>query len=127
MVARPTSARPLFLGFLIFLVAFPLLAADGHIQGRITRTDGSPIGGVIVQITELSHATLTDSTGSFSFDRVAPGNYTLQYTAGTQVTSDPVEVTSGNTTQVDKKVDWKLSVAETITVYSASRHTERVT
>lgn len=120
------NARRLFLGCLAFLCAISVYAADGHIQGHISRTDGSPLGGVIVQIVELSKATLSDSNGAFAFDRVAPGTYTLQYNAGDQVATEPVEVTSGATSRVDKKVDWKLSVAETITVYSASRRTERV-
>ncbi|HWW62421.1 MAG TPA: carboxypeptidase-like regulatory domain-containing protein, partial [Thermoanaerobaculia bacterium] len=98
------NARRLFLGCLILFAALPLFAADGHIQGRITREDGSPLGGVIVQIVEMSKATLSDSNGAFSFERVPPGNYTLQYNAGEQVATDPIEVQSGATARVDKKV-----------------------
>ncbi|MBV8519881.1 MAG: TonB-dependent receptor [Acidobacteria bacterium] len=107
-------------------VATPLLAAHGHIAGRITRSDGTGIGGVIVQIVGTSQATLTEANGAFAFE-VPPGTYALSFVAGDEATTENnVTVTSGETTNVEKKVDWKLSVAETITVYSASRRTERV-
>jgi len=111
--------------FLIALFAVPLFAAQ--ITGRITRTDGTGIGGVIVQAVETSQVTLTEPNGSYVL-QVAPGTYTIQFVAGEQVaTENNVVVVSGTPTRVDKQVDWKLSVAETITVYSASRRTERLT
>jgi iron complex outermembrane receptor protein len=121
------SLRSLCLGIIVSLLsALPLFAADGHIQGRITRANGTGIGGVIVQIVELGQAGLSDANGNFVFE-VDPGTYSLQFVAGDQAASESnVVVTSGGTTRVDKKVDWNLSVAETITVYSASRRVERV-
>lgn len=126
-MAFPRSARSLSLGFLIALLAVPLFAAQGHITGRITRADGTGIGGVIVQAVETSQVALTEPSGAFTLS-VAPGTYTVQFVAGEQVaTEQNVTVSSGGTTRVDKQVDWNLSIAETITVYSASRRTERVT
>jgi iron complex outermembrane receptor protein len=120
--------RRLFtLGLLIALSTTALLAADGRITGRIARTDGSAIGGVIVEVVELRRATLTDSSGMFNFDGVPPGTYNLRFVAGEQIdTQSGVEVGSGQTQRIEKRVDWRLSVAETITVYSASRRTERI-
>jgi outer membrane receptor for ferrienterochelin and colicins len=121
------SLRSLCLGIIVsVLFAAPLLAAHGHIAGRITRENGTGIGGVIVQIVELGEAKLSDANGDFVFE-VDPGTYSLQFVAGDQAANESnVVVTSGGTTRVDKKVDWNLSVAETITVYSASRRVERV-
>ena len=120
------SVRVLCLLIIVSLVALPLLAANGRISGRITRSDGSGIGGVIVQVVELSRAIITESDGAFVLD-VPPGTYTLNFVAGDQATTESnVVVTDGATTRVDKQVDWRLSIAETITVYSASRRTERV-
>ncbi|MFL6248846.1 MAG: TonB-dependent receptor domain-containing protein [Thermoanaerobaculia bacterium] len=108
------------------LFATSAFAQQGHISGRITRNNGSGIGGVIVQIVELSQVELSDANGNFRFS-VPPGTYTVSFVAGDQaVTESNVVVAAGGTTRVDKQVDWNLSVAETITVYSASRRTERV-
>lgn len=120
------SVLSMVLGCLLLFSAASAFAANGRINGRITRANGTGIGGVIVSVTEIGRATLSDSNGEFSFD-VPPGTYSLQFVAGEQVTSENnVTVTSGGTTRADKKVDWNLSIAETITVYSASRRTERV-
>src|SRR5688572_33221778 len=106
------------------LFATSVFAQQGNISGRITRANGSGIGGVIVQVVELSKVELSDSNGNFRF-AVPAGTYTLSFVAGDQaVTESNVAVTAGSTTGVDKQVDWNLSVAETITVYSASRRPE---
>lgn len=125
-MASRQFVRALFLGVLISLFAFNLFAASGHISGRITRDNGSGIGGVIVQVVETGAVELSDANGDFRFT-VPAGTYSLQFVAGENVTTESnVVVTDGATTKVDKKVDWNLSVAETITVYSASRRVERV-
>jgi outer membrane receptor for ferrienterochelin and colicins len=125
-MAHRRSVRSLFLGFCLTLFATSVFAQQGFISGRITRANGSGIGGVIVQVVELQKVELSDANGNFRF-AIPPGSYTVQFVAGDQaVTENNVSVTSGATTRVDKQVDWNLSVAETITVYSASRRTERV-
>ena len=125
-MASRRSVRALFHGLVLLLCASSLFAADGRIVGRITRADGGGIGGVIVQVVETGDVQLSDANGDFRFELPA-GTYSLQFVAGEQVaTENNVVVNSGQTTRVDKKVDWNLSVAETITVYSASRRVERV-
>jgi iron complex outermembrane receptor protein len=125
-MALGRTVRSLSLGILMSLFTLSLYAANGSITGRITRADGGGIGGVIVQVIETGEAQLSDANGDFRFS-VPPGTYSLQFVAGEQVANETgVVVSSGGTARVDKKVDWKLSVAETITVYSASRRVERV-
>jgi iron complex outermembrane receptor protein len=110
------------------LFAFTSLAAwaDGRISGKVTRSDGSPLPGVVVQAIGTGKATLTDSTGVFLLEGVPAGRYDLSFTAGEHAAQEGVTVTDGETTRVDKQVDWRISIAETITVTSASRYTERV-
>ena len=124
-MAFQRSVRVLLMFVLVSLVALPLLAANGRITGHITRADGSGIGGVIVQVVELSRAVTTEADGGFTLD-VPAGTYTLNFVAGDQAATESVTVTGGQTATVNKQVDWRLSIAETITVYSASRRTERV-
>jgi iron complex outermembrane receptor protein len=124
-MASRQFVRSLFLGGLLSLL-FTVNLFAGHIAGRISRENGTGIGGVIVQIVETGAVELSDSNGDFRFN-VPDGTYSLQFVAGENVTTESnVVVSGGGTTRVDKKVDWNLSVAETITVYSASRRVERV-
>lgn len=118
------SFQSLLLGFLLVLfAAAPIFAAQ--IRGRITRADGTGIGGVIVQVAD--RATLSEPNGTFVLD-VPAGTHTVSFTAGDRVaTQENVVVTDGAPVTVDKSVDWNLSIAETITVYSASRRAERIT
>ncbi|MFA6956339.1 MAG: TonB-dependent receptor plug domain-containing protein [Thermoanaerobaculia bacterium] len=110
------------------LVAYATAGADqGRISGRITKSDGGGIGGVVVVLNETRDAVLTDSNGSYAFEHIPPGTYSLTYTAGDNGDTEAgVAVTAGQTTRVNKSVDWTLSVAETITVFAASRKTERI-
>ncbi|HVS32135.1 MAG TPA: TonB-dependent receptor [Thermoanaerobaculia bacterium] len=115
------------LTFVLLLLAASALAADGRITGRVTRADGSGLAGVVVQAIGSGTATITESSGSYSLTGIAPGTYTLSFSAGEYSASQPdVIVTSGGNTRVDKAVDWRISIAETITVTSASRRTERI-
>ncbi len=111
------------------LIASPMAVAQGSgsIAGKVGRASGTGIGGVAVVVNELGMAELTDSNGSFSFSGVAAGTYSLTFTLGDNVASEEgVEVSSGTATRVDKTVDWNVAFAETITVVSASRRTERI-
>ena len=112
---------------ILLMTSMSVLAADGTITGRVTRTNGSPIGGVIVQALGTNQATLTDPNGNYILAGIAPGTYTLNFSAGEYTaTEEGVVVTSGGTTDRDKSVDWRISMAETITVTSASRAPERI-
>ncbi len=102
--------------------------ATGRIEGRISRKDGTGIGGVTVVIQSTSQATLTDSDGRYSFSGMPAGTYDLTFTAGdSSDTATGVEVQAGKTRTIDKQVDWDVSFVDTITVYSASRQNEKIT
>ncbi len=119
--------RGLILILLAVILAPVAFAADGKVMGSINRTDGTPIGGVIVQVLGTSRVGLSDARGNFQIDGVPEGTYTIDFVAGENVANLPgVVVTAGQTATVKQVVDWRISVAETITVYSASRRAERI-
>ncbi|HXG59067.1 MAG TPA: TonB-dependent receptor [Thermoanaerobaculia bacterium] len=121
------SSRRWILALVFLFLGTTLFAADGRISGRITRSDGSGIGGVIVQVVEIGKATISETNGAFTVDGVPPGTYSVRFEVADQVAAESnVVVRSGETTRLDKQVDWRLNIAETITVYSASRRAERV-
>jgi iron complex outermembrane receptor protein len=117
--------RLVLLSFCLMLVTASAFA-DGRITGRVTRQNGTPIGGVIVQAVGTSRATLTDPNGNFTLE-VPAGTYEVHFSAADHsATESGVTVTDGAATRVDKSFDWHLSIAETITVTSASRRAERI-
>ncbi|HVR42876.1 MAG TPA: TonB-dependent receptor [Thermoanaerobaculia bacterium] len=113
---------------LLVLLSLPSLAQNtGGIAGRVINASGQGIGGVAVVLNELSQATITDPRGQFSFNRLPPGTYSLSFAVGDQSESRAgVVVPAGGTAEVEQVVSWAMTFADTITVYSASRRTERI-
>ncbi len=112
------------------LLAAPPAGAQGvgRIEGRIVREGGRPLAGVAVVVAELGRTRLTGADGTFDFDEVPPGSYTVTFTLGDRsTTSEAVEVRAGGVATLEPVVDWDVSFLETITVFSASRRTERIT
>ena len=119
--------------FLFVLAFIPLFSAttfaqeSGRIAGRVAREDGTGVGGVTVVINEVSMADITDQGGSFAFDNVPVGTYSITFILGENSDSESgIEVTVGMTATVEKPVDWEMGFVETLTVTSASLHTERI-
>lgn len=101
--------------------------ANGRIQGRVVRADGSGVGGVSVVLNETGATDITKGTGEFSFQDVPPGTYTVTLALGENtITMSPVEVTAGATSEIEQKVEWAAGIAESMTVVSASREVERI-
>jgi outer membrane receptor for ferrienterochelin and colicins len=126
------AGKRIFLSALVFLLlgAVPALAqiTGGRIAGKVTREDGTGIGGVSVRVDELDLSTLTRSDGSYELADVPVGTYNLTFSlVDRTVTESGVQVTAGETRTLDKSVDWDVSFAETITVTSVSRRAERIT
>jgi iron complex outermembrane receptor protein len=111
----------------LVLLAGAAWAQSGRIAGTVKDVAGEGLGGVTVVIAETGAATLTGDDGSFGFDGVPAGSYTLEFSLGDySATETGVTVTAAESRTVDKVVDWDVSFAETITVFSASRRQERI-
>ena len=112
--------------FVLLIPAFSRAEDPGRIQGQVMKA-GKPIGGVDVVLKDLSLSTITDKNGAYTFDHLRPGKYTLIFKQGdNSVTKEDMAVTAGGTTQCDVDVEWEVLLAHTVTVYAASRRTERV-
>jgi len=110
-------------------VAAPAFAqGSGRIEGRVVREAGGAVGGVAVTLEPSDRATLTDSNGSYQFNNVPAGTYTVRLTLGEDTEAiEAVTVAAGETVRADASVPWDIAFVDTITVYSASRRTERIT
>jgi outer membrane receptor for ferrienterochelin and colicins len=118
--------------FLVVLVVLSISVtawaqSTGRITGRTLRPGGGGAGGVVVTIVELGTATMTDARGAYSFEAVPPGTYSVIFSAGPDsITQTGVVVSAGQTTVVNRTLEWQPALAETITVYSVSRQPERI-
>jgi len=102
-------------------LAFPTIAvaAGGNqIEGRLTRSkEGHPLVGASVAIKETGAQQRTGPDGSFLFDRLASGSYTLSIVAeGVEPIERSVAVADDAEVVVDVVVESALSALETIVV-----------
>lgn len=124
---RMRRATGLVIGLVGWLVATATFAQAGRLTGTVAGADGKGIGGVTVVINEAGLAEVTGPDGRYTVNGVAAGTYTVTFTLADNVsTAADVVVNAGADTQLDHQVDWDLSFADTITVFSASRRRERI-
>ncbi|MEM1181208.1 MAG: TonB-dependent receptor [Acidobacteriota bacterium] len=98
----------------------------GSIDGTVERENGKGVGGVTVVVSELGAVEITNNDGTFQFSNVPAGSYTVNFSLGDNADSQTVDVTAGTASTLNQVVDWDVSFAETITVFSASRRRERI-
>ena len=123
---RRTPFVQLALLTLVTAVA-PASAQTGSIEGRVVRADGSGIGGVAVIVEQTGASDLTDERGRYRIPGLGVGTYDLTLSLGdNQERETGVEIPAGGSAEIETTVDWQVSIAETITVYSASRRPERI-
>lgn len=115
------------LSVLALVLAIPALGfAQGELTGTLTTADG-PLGGATVVINEVAMAEITQPDGYYVLKGVPAGTYTVTFSLGDHLTTvNDVTITSGQATTLSETLDWDVSFAETITVYSASRRRERI-
>lgn len=122
--------RILHVGVLVVSLLVTLLPAtvqaEGRLEGRLTRPDGTPLAGVTVILDHTGDAVLTDAQGRYLFVGVPSGSVNVTFVLGTR--SSVVEnVSIGDATvALDQVLDWNVGYAETVTVYGASRRPERL-
>lgn len=106
---HPIFRKISFLFFLLIISSFSLKANgpdddgnNGKISGFVKTSDGKPASFVTVAIKGLNKTTMTTDEGSFLFNNIKPGNYTLRITyTGAKSEEKTVTVTANNTTRVD--------------------------
>ncbi len=115
--------------FTLAMALLPALAAaqgSGSLAGNVTGNTGTPVSGVTVVINEAAVAEITDDNGNYLLSGLPPGTYTVSFSLADNSQEAQVTVEAGRTARLDQTVDWDVSYAETITVYSASRRRERI-
>lgn len=99
----------------------------GIVSGRVVRTDGKPLPGVMVLLRGTGAVEWTAADGRYRFSHVRPGAYTLLLSLGGYSTTESVVLSAGTPLPpVETRVDWPLSFVETMVVAAASRQNERL-
>lgn len=76
--------------------AIAQIAVTGTINGKISANDGKPAPFVSIQIVENSKKTISDEDGSFTFNNLEDGEYTLKTSyVGLQIQTQKVSVIAG--------------------------------
>jgi outer membrane receptor protein involved in Fe transport len=113
---------------LVAVMAAPsaLAQSAGRVEGRLTRSDGTGLSGATVTIVSTGVSTLTGADGRYVIEAASPGPFSVTFSLGANLlTIDDVRLEGGRST-LDRTVDWQVGYTETITVYAASRRTERL-
>ena len=114
----------LFLKALSYIIILSLItpcfvfASDtGRITGMICeKSSGDSIPEVTVTLVEKKLTALTDASGRYEFDNIAPGDYTLSITAENyEPTKKKIKVESGKTIVLDFQIEFEvLEVGEIV-------------
>jgi outer membrane receptor for ferrienterochelin and colicins len=99
----------------------------GRVEGRIVRSDGTPVEGATVLLAPATASTITDRNGRFEFDNVPAGTYSLAVSLGeNSVSIQGVSVSPGAAVAHEETVDWEVGFKEALTVVTTSRRLERI-
>jgi len=89
---------PFILGFLLLQTTF---AQSGKLMGRVTDSRNNPLPHVNIALSNTSLGTVTDTSGDYYLDGLAPGAYTLTYSmVGYNTLTVVTTVHSGRTTSL---------------------------
>jgi iron complex outermembrane receptor protein len=99
---------------------FAAAAEPGRIEGRVTKDDEG-VGAVVVIVSELKLTTVTEQDGTFFFESVDPGGYTLVFSHGDDTATRMVIVDPGAIARADLEIDWEIGIVEEVEVTAVQR------
>ncbi|MEP0774526.1 MAG: TonB-dependent receptor [Acidobacteriota bacterium] len=112
----------------LFLCAGLAWGAEGvgQVFGQLALPDGSALAGVTVVLKETGASRTSGADGTFRFDGVPAGSYTLVLSLGDRSIDIAVEVTPRGTAVVQQTLAWEQVAGAGKVVYSAGRQTQRL-
>nr|WP_294944708.1 TonB-dependent receptor [uncultured Mucilaginibacter sp.] len=121
---HPTLSKTILT--LLFIFSCFVLKADdtddgnnGKISGHVTTSDGKPASFVTVTINGLNKSTMTADDGSFLFNNIKPGGYTLRVSyTGAKTDEKTVTVSANQVTKVDFTLNTSSTELNEVTISS---------
>jgi TonB-dependent receptor len=104
--------RKLYLFILLLVVSNAILAQTGKISGRVINAgSGQPLANATLILANTSKTTTTDQNGNFSFNRLAPGTYSVNcsYAGHNEKTIDDIIVKNSDNTVINISLVEKTS------------------
>ena len=104
-----------------------LLLAQGSVNGTVAAPDGTMLGNVSIGIKNTLLKTRSLADGSFRFENVAKGAYTLVFLVpGQKTLEQTVSIEDGQTAQIRAQFSEKATRLGDITVYGATKRAEKL-
>lgn len=95
---------------------------SARLTGRVVRGDGGPLEGAQLTLWGSDAAAITGSDGSFSMAALPVGTYTLETRVlGFEPMRTSVQLARDSTTTVEVRVERRIPVLETVTVFGKRR------
>ncbi|MCX7930183.1 MAG: TonB-dependent receptor [Chlorobi bacterium] len=117
-------------GLLLFACFVPIsitLVAQ-TIEGKLWTRDGEPASGAIVSIEPPRLRTLVRSDGTYRFENIPPGQYTLVFGGiGYQRVQRSIALKAGETLRLTDTIGIESRTMNEVIVYGASRRLEKIT
>jgi len=112
----------------VLFVAVMTHAQSGQLKGFVKTSDGKPAAQVNVQLKEIRKGTVSGEDGSYILSRIPEGKYTIIISfVGLQTIQKPVDVTRGETNNLDfELVENETQLAEIVVTANRSVN-DRVT
>ncbi|PTQ94806.1 iron complex outermembrane receptor protein [Mucilaginibacter yixingensis] len=110
--------------FILLLLAFCFTSlqaqnTNGKIQGTVKTTDGKRAPAVTITLTELKRTAITNENGTYIFQNVKPGSYTLNVTfIGTSGAQKTVTVMAGKVSTKDFTLTESAAQLEEVSISS---------
>ncbi len=111
------------------LISVVVKAQQSNIIGCVSDVQSQKVQGVTVRLIELKKGKISDESGSFSFENIASGVYTLQASfVGYKTLEQPVKIETGKTLNLSLKlVETATDLKEIIVVGYMSQNQKPVT
>jgi iron complex outermembrane receptor protein len=119
-----------FLSTLIFVMTIVVFGTEnpGKVSGTVKTADGLPAAFVTVHVKETSQKTITNEEGVFNLLQLAPGSYTLEFTAtGFQPLEKTITLEAGQAQSIDISLVQTAKDLSQVVITGQKRRTSTVT
>lgn len=108
---------------LLFILASPMLIAQGTLKGSVSTENNEPLMGAHIYISEIEKGTIADNAGRFRFTNLKEGAYSIEISfLGFISQKFSIKITDGQTTELNTKLqEGGLQLADVVVTATQDR------